>query len=203
METNFNEKDSLRVINEMIAQAQNNFRKGFADPSIFSGYVVAFTALLNFVLLYVLARPAMAFQVWWLMVPMVFISKFIGRRNATKALVRTQVERLISTIWTAHLIACVIVLLLILSANKMLGVQYFSLLITPTILTFTGMAQFISAKAIRLKAYYYGSFVYWAGALACMGVCALNMWKYQFVILALCSILGLALPGHILNKKAK
>ncbi len=34
MKADFNEKDSLRIINEMITQAQNNFRKGAADPSI-------------------------------------------------------------------------------------------------------------------------------------------------------------------------
>ncbi|MBP1617062.1 MAG: hypothetical protein H6Q14_889 [Bacteroidetes bacterium] len=203
METNFNEKESLRVINEMIAQAQNNFQKGVADPSIFSGYVVAFTAIANFLLLNLLENPILSFHVWWLMIPMVFVSRYIGRKNAIKAQVRTQLERLISTVWTAHLFACITILLVIWSGNRIFNTSYLSVLITPTILIFTGMAQFISAKAIRFKAYYYGSFAYWLGALGCMAVCSVNMWHYQFLILAACSILGLAVPGHILNKKAK
>lgn len=203
METNFDEKDSLRVINEMIAQAQNNFQKGFADPSIFSGYVVALTAIANFVLLNVLEKPVFSFHVWWLMIPMVFVSRYIGRKNAIKAQVRTQLERLINTVWTAHLFAVITILLVIWSGNRIFETSYFSVLITPTILSFTGMAQFVSAKAIRFKAYYYGSFAYWLGALGCMGVCSVDMWRYQFLILAICSIVGLAVPGHILNRKAK
>jgi hypothetical protein len=203
METNFNERDSLRVINEMITQAQNNFRIGAADPSIFCGYFVAATAILNFILLYTLENPMSSFHVWWLMVPMIFISRLIGRSNAKKAGVRTHIDKIVSAIWTAFPISAAFFLLVVFLANHYFQTYHFSLIITPIILILNGMAQFGTAKALRMKSYLYASFLFWAGSLACMGVFTLGLQQFQFIILALCAVFGLAVPGHILNKKAK
>lgn len=202
METNFNEKESLRIINEMISQAQNNFRVGAANPGIFCGYVVAFTAVLQFILLHVLVNPYLSNHVWWLMIPMSIISRYIGSKNSRESFVVTPVERIIGAVWSAFLISVILFLIIIFSYAFLLKTSMIFALITTILLLMTGMAQFITAKAVRLKAYLYGSLVYWAGSLACIGTYVLNCGEYQFLILAFCSIFGLAIPGHILNRKA-
>lgn len=203
MEPNFDEKDSLRIINEMITQAQNNFRRGAADPSIFSGYFVAATAVLNFILLYTLNNPLASFHVWWLMVPMVLISRYIGRRNTQKSGVKTHIDKIVGAIWTAFLISTPFFLLVVFLANYFFQTYHFSVMITPGILILNGMAQFGTARALRMKSYLYASFLFWIGSLACMGVFAMGAEQFQFIILAVCTIFGLAVPGHILNRKAK
>jgi hypothetical protein len=203
METNFNEKESLRIINEMITQAQNNFRIGAADPSIFCGYFVASVAMLNFVLLYILENPLVSFHVWWLMIPMVSVSRWIGRINAKKAGVRTHIDKIVTAIWSAFPISSAFFLLVIFWGNYYFQTYHFNLLITPVILIFNGMAQFVTARALRMKSYLYASFLFWAGSLACIWVFAIDAGQFQFVILAICTVFGLAVPGHILNKKAK
>ncbi|MBN9301531.1 MAG: hypothetical protein J0I03_07050, partial [Dysgonomonas mossii] len=80
MENNFTEQDSLKLINEMISQARNNFQEGGIRTSIFSGYVVAATALANFILIHTLDDPNQSFWIWLTMIPMIIISRIIKRR---------------------------------------------------------------------------------------------------------------------------
>ena len=66
METKFTEQESLVIINEMINRTRNNIQKGSANSMIYNGYAVAFTAILNFILLLLLpeADRNWSFSVW-------------------------------------------------------------------------------------------------------------------------------------------
>jgi hypothetical protein len=69
MEKKFSEQDSLQLINEMIAQARDNVRKGSGDFMVIAGYVIVVAAIADFVLFQVLDKPHMAHWVWSLMLP--------------------------------------------------------------------------------------------------------------------------------------
>ncbi len=203
MEKNFSEQDSLKLINEMISQARNNFQKGSTYSSIFCGYVVAATAFANFILIYILENPNQSFWVWLTMIPMMIISGAIARKHYKHSLVKTHMDKIVSTIWNAFAISVGIFLISIYSMMYVINFNYLGILITPIILTMMGTAQYATSVVCRFKPYLYGALIFWGGALACVVSYLLNEFSVQFIILGVCAILGLSLPGHIANKKAE
>jgi len=202
MEKNFTEQDSLNLINEMINQARNNFQRGSATSSIFSGYVVAATAFANFVLTYTMKSPNQSFWIWLIMIPMVIISIIINHRHKKHVEVKTHIDKIVSNIWIAFAISVGVLLFSIYGTALAIKSSYLSILITPVILTMMGAAQFATSVACRFKPYLYGALVFWIGTLACVISYSYGAGRAQFIILGVCTILGLCLPGHIANKNA-
>ncbi|MDR0825483.1 MAG: hypothetical protein LBN74_10345 [Prevotella sp.] len=203
MENNFTEQDSLKVINEMISQARNNFQNRNVTPAIFCGYVVAATAFANFALLHTLENPVQSFWIWLVMIPMVIISSAISRKYKKQVMVKTHIDKIVSYIWIAFPISVAIFLVTVYGAAFALKSDYLGVLITPVILTMMGTAQFTTSIACRFKPYFYGTLVFWAGALLCTVSYLFGWMDLQFIILGTCAILGLCVPGHVANKKAE
>lgn len=203
MEKNFSEQDSLKLINEMISQARNNFQKGSTYSSIFCGYVVAATAFANFILIHLLENPNQSFWVWLAMIPMVIVSGSIARKHYKHSLVKTHIDKIVSTIWNAFAISVSIFLVLIYCTAYAVNFSHLGILITPVILTMMGTAQYSTSVVCRFRPYLYGALIFWGGALACVGCYLLKEFSFQFIILGVCAILGLSVPGHIANKKAR
>ena len=103
METKLTEQESLAIINEMIVRARNNVQKGSATNIIYNGYAVAAVSILNFILLYLLPGKYehYSFNVWWLMLPSGIINHFLERKIDRSAIVKTQIDGIISAIWKA------------------------------------------------------------------------------------------------------
>lgn len=204
MEKNFTEQDSLRLINEMITQARDNIQKGAANYMIRAGYSVAIIAIANIILIHVLPNPNMAFWVWSLMFPYFIIEKILGRKSDKQTLVKTHIDKIIGNIWEAFAYSVAILLVIIFGMGYIFKVYYFVILITPTILILMGLAQYITAAASRFKPFYWGVIAFWCGALLCMiTLIVYKSSEIQFIILAICMIIGFVIPGHILNSKAK
>jgi len=207
METKFTEQESLAVINEMINRTRNNIQKGSANNMIYNGYAVAFTAVLNFILLRLLpeADSDWSFMVWWLMVPSAFVSMYIKSRADRSAIVKTQIDDIISTLWRGFSISIIILLSILFSLALAFHTWHYFAVITPIIMIMTALVEFGMAKACRFKPFLWGAIGFWAGALLC---CFFNYFvstrvDVQFLVLALCMILGFVIPGYQLNKKAK
>lgn len=203
MEKNFSEQDSLKLINEMISQARNNFQKGSTNSSIFCGYVVAATAFANFILIQTLENPHQSYWIWLTMIPMMIVSGIIGRKHDRHSTVKTHIDKIVSSIWNAFAISVGIFLISIYSTAYAIHSGYLGILITPVILTMMGAAQYATSVACRFKPYLYGALTFWGGALVCVGCYLLKEFSSQFIILGICAILGLCVPGHIANKKAE
>ncbi|MFT3995212.1 MAG: hypothetical protein QM660_12945 [Dysgonomonas sp.] len=206
MDNKFNEKDSLQVINEMIAQTRNNIQIGAANPMIFCGYFVAIVAICNIILLETLDKPYYSFWIWLLMIPMSLIERcFISRKKNKSAIVRTPIDRIISKIWIGFACCIVVLLISIFSLISISDNWIFTILITPVILTLTGFGQFISGYATRFAPFVRGAYVFWVGAVLAITLAygIFNSQTIQFIILAVCMIVGFVIPGHILNRKAK
>ena len=201
MGNNFTEQDSLRLINEMISQARNNFQKGGIRASIFSGYMVAVTAFANFILIHTLENPNQSFWIWLTMIPMMIISRIISRQDSKNATVKTHIDKIVRYIWNAFAISVSIFLITIYGTAYALQSSYLGILITPIILTMMGAAQFTTSIACRFRPYLYGACVFWGGALMCTLSYIFANGDIQFIILGICAILGLCVPGHIANRK--
>ncbi|MDR2949386.1 MAG: hypothetical protein LBV71_09275 [Prevotella sp.] len=203
MEKNFTEQDSLRLINEMINQAKNNVQKGSANSMILWGYVTAIVAITNFILLHTLEIPYYSFHIWWIMILVGVISTVMTRRSDKEATVRTHIDKIVSSAWNGFSISVVIFLIIIFTTVYLTRSWALTWVITPVILTIMGLAQYVTATACRYKLFYYAAGIFWGGAL----VCLISFYIFpradiQFILLAICMVLGLAIPGHMLNKKA-
>lgn len=204
MEKNFSEQDSLRLINEMIAQARDNIQKGAASSMVLAGYCVAVTAIFNVILMHVLPNPNMAFWVWFLMVPMMVIDKILDRKRDKQAIVKTHIDKIIGSAWLAFACSVVVLFVIVFGLVYVYDTWIFTIFFTPIILTMMGLAQYVTATASRFKPFYWGVVAFWVGAALC--VIIMMFYKnpdIQFIILAICTIIGFVIPGHILNRKAE
>ncbi|NDV94725.1 hypothetical protein D0T84_07305 [Dysgonomonas sp. 521] len=202
MEKTFSEQDSLKLINEMISQARDNFQEGNTYSSIFCGYIVAATAFANFILLHTLGNPNLSYWIWLTMIPMTIISSIISKRQRKSAIVKTHIDKIIGYIWVAFAISVGILLLSIYGTAYAFKSSHLCILITPVILIMMGAAQFITSIACRFKPYLYGACMFWCGALLCTVCYLFGRGDIQFIILGICAIMGLCVPGHIANRKA-
>lgn len=204
MENSFNEQDSLKLINEMITQARNNFRKGAGNSFILWGYVIAILAISNFILLYIFDPAYYANYVWTLTIPVFIGNYFYESRTAKKALVTTHLDRVVGTIWLGFFISNIIFIgsIFFIAINWDTYIPY--LFITPIIMIMVGLTLFITAKVYRFRPYLYGAIIFWLGAILCV---VQYSWEngvdLEFIILSISMILGFVIPGHILNRKAE
>ncbi len=209
MEKSFTEQDSLRIINEMIAQAQNNYRKGAGSYSIFWGYFIAGLAILHLVLLHIFisndVSPAYTSYVWFITFPVAVIYFiYIKAQSKKKMMVVTHIDKIISNIWIAFAVSCFTFILILYLYSYTFGINNMGYLSCPVILLLLGLAQAASAAALRFKLYYYAAGIFWVGSILSMLVLMLfNRGDIQLAIMAACMILGLCLPGHLLNRKAE
>ncbi len=206
MEPNFTEQQSLSLINEMIDRARNNFQKGSGNSMIFNGYAVAFIALANVALAFILPNPNQSFNVWWLMLPTWIIDRIIEKRQDKHTFVRTHIDKIVSSVWTGFGIANALFLIIIFGFGIGQQNPRMFVLITPCIMLMAGLAEFVTAQACRFKPFLIGALIMWGGALTCLAMYFLcGDWAVlsQFFILALCAVLAFTVPGYKLNKLAK
>lgn len=205
MEKKFTEQDSLKVINQMIAQVNSNIQIGAASSMIMAGYTVAIVAIANIILIHTLSDPNLSFWVWGLMLPYSIIQHFVESKRDKKAIVKTYMDKIVGKIWNGFGISVVILLIVIFGVMIIYKTGIFSILFNPLIMALTGLAQYGTAATTRFKPFLYGAIALWCGAI--LSVLLLPLFgktvEIQFVILAICMILGFSVPGHLLNKKAK
>jgi MFS family permease len=211
MNSKFTEQDSLAVITEMIDRARNNVQKGSGTFMIYWGAMVAIAALLNIVLVYVLASLSIplhySFNIWWIMLPAWIVSFILERKKDRSAMVKSHIDHIISSVWRAFGISSAIFLLMIFGFSYSLHeYKHFFYLINPVTILVAGVGEFITAKACRFQPFLHGAIAMWAGALVSALapiILAGNGVLVQFLILAVCMLIGFIIPGYKLNKLAK
>lgn len=204
MENNFNEQDSLKLINEMITQARNNFRKGAGNSFILWGYVIAILAMSDYILMHFITPSYNANWVWILTLPVFIISSIYESQKAKTAVVVTHLDKVVGTIWLGFFIANILFISTILFVATYWGASIVYILITPIILIMMGLSLFATAKVYRFRPYLYGAGIFWLGAVLCvLQYMCIDFINLQFIILSVCMILGFVVPGHILNRKAE
>lgn len=204
MKDNFSEKDSLQLIEGMIAQVRNNVQKGAGNLMILWGCSITVISIACFFLFHILNDPYQANYLWWLCVPLTFISFFIGKKQDKKALVKTHIDTIIHYIWSAFLVANSLILISIFAYSYMYESNIFMILITPSILILLGFAQLITGACIKEKIFKWGAIVFWISALLILALSyTIGRSDVHMLILALAMFFGMAVPGIKLNKKYK
>jgi MFS family permease len=195
MEENLNHEQSLSLINEMINRARNNVKMEGAYSLIYWGYLTASLAITNCVLMHTMEDPKLSFWIWWLMLPAGLVSYFIERRTKRKTLVKTHIKKKEKMVWMGFLISFMVFTVVINIIHFNVEISQIFMLNTPALMIMVGMGQFISACIYRHKMWYAIAALTWSGAVAC----AFLRVDIQFIVFAVCMVLGFAVPGHILN----
>ena len=198
MDKIFNHEESLSLINEMISRARNNFQKEKMYSMIYWGYITAAIAILNYALLQFLNHPNQSFWVWLLMFPAGIVSHFIDRYVNRTVLVKTHIDRMGNGVWKGFMVGVVVFLAVIFTAAIRYQAPIIFVMTTPVILIMLGICEFISAIIYHHKPWYLVSVLFWVGAVGC----AFLPVDLQFIVLAVCMVLGFVVPGHMLNYQA-
>jgi MFS family permease len=199
MDANFHLEQSLSLINEMINRARSYVKTTGAYSLIFWGYVITALAITNSVLMNTLNEPIRSFWIWGLMLPAGLVAYFIDRRANRKVLVKTHLDKINAMVWIGFFISVIVFTTVIHIVNIKLDTYQIFMLNTPVILLLLGMGQFISACIYRTKMWYVIAIQTWVGAT----ICAFVGLDIQFIIFAVCVIIGFIIPGHIMNHQAK
>jgi len=199
METNFSHEQSLALINEMIHRAWNNVQVERRYPVLFWGYTVAVAAVANFVLLQTLSNPNQSFFVWLMVIPAWVVSYFIDRQIDRTALRKTHIDKIGNMVWKGFGIASILFTGIITIFALRIKDFNIMLLINPAMMAMIGICEFASACIYRYKSWCWVAALFWAGAISC----AFLPVDRQFVVLALCMVLGFVLPGHLCYRQQK
>jgi len=180
-------EQSLQLINQMITEVKQEFRNnGFY--LLFWGWLVFFSAIVNFVLLK-MGNP-FAYYVWPVLMPLGGIISTIyaiAVRRKEKKRAKTFIDRAMGYTWLAFMIALGIVL----SSGAKLGFDK----VYPFVLLLYGIGTFITGGIIKFPLLVFGGICCWVLAIAAFYV----PFDIQLLLLSLALIISYIIPGHVLN----
>jgi hypothetical protein len=191
MEKQFDEKQSLATISEMI----QNARERIMDDGIWYllwGYLVFAAAISHYIL--------MEFVHWdyaWLPWPVFMvlggiISAFIAHKKASGAPYTTFFDTVMISLWSAFLI----VLLMILAFAGLGKINH--LAAYPLIMIIYGFGTWVSGGILKFIPLIVGGVICWIIA----GIAFYYPFNIQILLLALSIVIAYIIPGHMLKFKA-
>ncbi|MCK9422722.1 MAG: hypothetical protein M0Q38_08995 [Bacteroidales bacterium] len=217
METQFSQKESLDLINQMISSAKNNLHKGMSNIFLLWGYLVAIISLLIFILLLTLPGDTRYFSYWlWIfMAAGAPIHWKLVSKIDQQQLVKTYIDKIMGFVWIAFSVSIIAVVAgMLLSTILVLPVftdvdpshEFLRWIqwtfITPFMLCLYGFALFVSGKAYQFKPLVIGGIVCWiATAFLIIAFHHPYLLMIQQIVLFICAVAGFVIPGHLLKQK--
>lgn len=201
MNAPLNEKESLRIIQDMIAQAKKTHLAASAQNNLFWGCYIALLCVVNFILLKTLARPDDAFYLWFAVIPGVIISYLWFGKKSQREKAKNHLEGIISALWVSFSIS-VGVLFITLAICGRTNFQLWAMT-TSLVIILLGMAIFGTGAVTKQRAYYAGAVSLWIAAIACAALPAIDKsWVvYQPLVMAAAMIPGFIIPNYLILKK--
>ncbi len=192
METTFNEKDSLRVITEMIENSKSNFK----DNSFFYllwGWLVLIASVINFTLL-----QMGHFEIAWIPWPILMfgggiVSGIAGYRMGKKAKAKTMFDTAMAFLWGGFVVTIFIILFTASSGNLTWKASNIM------IIALYGLGTFVSGGLLKFKPLIIGGVFSWAIAIATIFIPEL----YSLLMVALSIVVAYLVPGYMLKSKEK
>lgn len=177
-------KQQLELIAQTIKMAQRRFHND-SPYYILWGTAVFIASILQYILLqFDSDYNAIG---WAICIPAaILIQLILLRKQKQTEKVKTHVESLLNTMWTAFGIT----LFVVLSFSSKLGANTF-----PIILCLYALSTFIAGSAFKIKAFMVGAVACWGLAIACFFV----EMDLQLVLLAAGVLLAYIVPGIILR----
>lgn len=191
MEKQFDEKQSLAIISEMIGNA----RERIADDGFFYllwGYLVFAAAISHYILL-----EYVQWEYAWVPWPVLMMlggifSAFAGYRKSSAARHITFFDTSAMFLWSAFLIA----LFMILAFTALGKIE--PLAAYPLIMVIYGIGTWVSGGILKFVPLIIGGVVCWTLA----GIAFYFPFNIQLLLLALSILLSYIIPGHMLKFKA-
>jgi len=192
MKTTFNEKDSLRVITEMIENSKSNFK----DNSFFYllwGWLVLIASVINFTLL-----QMGHFEIAWIPWPILMfgggiVSGIAGYRMGKKAKAKTMFDTAMAFLWGGFVVTIFIILFTASSGNLTWKASNIM------IIALYGLRTFVSGGLLKFKPLIIGGVLSWAIAVATIFIPEL----YSLLMVALSIVVAYLVPGYMLKSKEK
>ncbi|MDP4273972.1 MAG: hypothetical protein Q8907_06810 [Bacteroidota bacterium] len=201
-EKSINEKESLELISRMIATSKNNLRIGQGNVLMYFGYFTATLSIVIGVLIGITRNPgwswcwALMFVFWF------FMERLKKNRPAT---VVTYTDRVISQVW--RIIGIMFVITFIVLTVSAFSLHNYGIMnpMMPLSLVYVCLGVSIVGAVVREPYVTYIPIIGILFALAMMVSIYLNGMMYFGNIFGfgLSFIVIMAIPGHILNCKAK
>lgn len=189
MENGFDVKQSLRVIDEMIAQAKHRSHPSEGFVTLLWGILTMSAALLHWYLA-VVWEVSYAPVAWCLMIVGAAVTIALSRKMAREKPVKTYVDIQVGQIWLAFGVS--------------FGVLFFALspahgLFLPIVVLLYGSAQWVHGSLLKFMPYKAGAVVFWLAS----GVAFQLLREQQLLVLAAAVVLGFIVPGYLLRAKSR
>jgi len=191
MEKQFNEQQSLKLIQEMIENAKSKLDAG-SFYYLLWGWLVLAGTLIHFGLLY--TQFAYPYVAW----PVIMVAGLIGtalgvRKSKARAKTKTYLANSIGFLWTGFSI-----MLLFILFSAMMGKISWSMS-NILIIALYGLSTFASGGMIHFKPLIYGGIASWLIAIASLFVAP----QFTFLSIALSIIVSYLVPGYLLRNREK
>jgi hypothetical protein len=189
MDKNFSQADSMRIIEEMIAQARFKPRPADSLMTLLWGYLVLVAALAHWFLLVFTDVPYAA-AAWLLMIVGGVATAVMKSRSQKEQRVKTYVDKLIGQLWIAFSIS--------------FGLLFFIMQpdhghFLPVIMLLFGVAMWLQGALLKYMPYKAGAAACWLGSAIGFGLTN----DQQLLALAGAVLLGYLIPGHLLFDKTR
>ncbi len=186
----FDQTASLRLINEMIANAKYKFSESDSYYFLFWGYFTLFV-LVTFYVISTVLNPGWAHYTWFLFLGGSAFNILINRKVRSSKIVITQIDTVIAKLWKSFGISAIALLI---------AGFFIQWLVMPVLLTCIGIVLLAHGQIINFRAFQFGGLFCTLGAL--MGFVLGNDIR-QLPIFAVCIIIGYIIPGHLLKAAGK
>ncbi|MEO9802956.1 MAG: hypothetical protein ABJF04_06900 [Reichenbachiella sp.] len=185
MEDKLSHTESLKIINEMIAQAKNNFDKSGSFYFLLWGWVVM-VANLGHYLLVRFTSYEYPFAVWLLTIPAALVAAWYGVRQKNKASVKTHFSGLYGDIWIGVGICIVLSLVFMPKINFNHGA---------IIMMLAGIGTFMSGRMLKFQPLVVGAIALWIASVVCFNLPETD----QYLVGAIGILAGYIIPGYLLK----
>lgn len=188
-EENFSPQDSLLLIRSMIDKTRENI-SGNSRHFLLWGWLTFTGFTVQFVLKHIYNYPY-HYRVWWIVVPGVLLSFYLGSKEGKEKRVSTYIDDAMKYLWTGMAIS-----FFVLSA--ILGRQGWNTSVFPYFILLYGLGTFVSGCFLRFRPLIFGGLLAWVIAVGS----GYLSYDYQSLAGALAILVSYIIPGHLLKRKA-
>jgi hypothetical protein len=187
----FNAEESIKAIVEMIQSTKSRIGKNYFYY-LFWGYLVAFTAILEYLLLSVFeySKHYMVWPVFMTAGSVITVIFYV--REAKSKTTRTFVGTAMEYLWLGWFISFSILMLFV-------NLNHYYMLILPLIMVMYGLGIFVAGGIVNFRPLMVGGVVAWLASLGAF----FTEYPIQLIILAVMVIVSHIVPGHMLKNQSK
>ncbi|MEG0010854.1 MAG: hypothetical protein RR061_06045 [Muribaculaceae bacterium] len=196
-EKELDEKESIKLISQMIANSKNRLKLGSGNTFLLWGYITTIVALAVWSLVYFTGNGLWCFG--WFAIPIIGwpFTYFLTKRTSKQVI--TYTDKVIDNIWAILGIMSFFAIVVLMITNTMN-------IMLPLTLILCGIGTSFTGIVIRDRWLTFLPAISFIIGLYLLGVLVQNKNTIDitwFLIFGACFVIMMIIPGHLLNSKAK